>query len=53
MTTNLGSTTRRNIPDVALTADNVYVTHASGTNGAFGGTSCAAPLWAGYAMALA
>jgi hypothetical protein len=52
MTTNLGSTTLRNIPDVALTADNVYITYGSGTNGLVGGTSCAAPLWAGF-MALA
>jgi hypothetical protein len=52
MTTNLGSRTRRNIPDVALTADNIYITHGSGTNSFVGGTSCAAPLWAGF-MALA
>ena len=51
MTTNLGSTTMRNIPDVALTGDDVYVTYNSGANGIFGGTSCAAPLWAGF-MAL-
>jgi len=51
MTANLGSTTMRNIPDVALTADNVYVTHASGANAIVGGTSCSAPLWAGF-MAL-
>jgi uncharacterized repeat protein (TIGR01451 family) len=51
MTTNKGSTEFRNIPDVALTADNVYVTYDNGASGAFGGTSCAAPLWAAY-MAL-
>ena len=51
MTTNLGSTTRRNIPDVALTANNIYITHGSGSNSVVGGTSCAAPLWAGF-MAL-
>ena len=51
MTTNLGSTTMRNIPDVALTGDNVYVIHSNGSTGIFGGTSCAAPLWAGF-MAL-
>ncbi|HEY5233882.1 MAG TPA: S53 family peptidase, partial [Verrucomicrobiae bacterium] len=49
--TNGGSTTMRNIPDVALTADNVYVTYGNGSTGDFGGTSCAAPLWAGF-MAL-
>ncbi len=52
MTANLGSTTQRNIPDVALTADNVYViSGGSGAGGSVGGTSCAAPLWAGF-MAL-
>lgn len=48
MTTNQGSTTRRNLPDVALTADNVYVRYGNGQGGAFGGTSCATPLWAGF-----
>ena len=48
MANNQGSTTKRNLPDVALTADNVYVVHKSGTGGIFGGTSCAAPLWAGF-----
>ncbi len=47
MTANLGSTTRRNTPDVALTADNVYV-RADGFDQRVGGTSCAAPLWAGF-----
>jgi len=49
MTANHGSTTFRNVPDVALTGDNVYVLYGNGTtNGTFGGTSCAAPLWAGF-----
>jgi hypothetical protein len=48
MTTNQGSTTLRNIPDVALTADNIWVIYDNGTNALFGGTSCAAPLWAGF-----
>jgi subtilase family serine protease len=49
MTTNNGSTTLRNVPDVALTADNVYVVYNNGvSNTMFGGTSCAAPLWAGF-----
>jgi len=48
MTDNMGSTTFRNIPDVALTADNVYVNYGGGLNGTFGGTSCASPLWAGF-----
>jgi len=51
MAANAGSTTYRNIPDVALTADNVFVSYnngnVSGTN-YFMGTSCAAPLWAGF-----
>ena len=51
MAANSGSNTKRNIPDVALTANNVYCTYDNGSAGAFGGTSCAAPLWAGY-MAL-
>ncbi len=48
MANNQGSTTMRNIPDVALTADNVYVVYNNGGSGTFGGTSCAAPLWAGF-----
>jgi subtilase family serine protease len=48
MTSNQGSTTMRNLPDVAMTADNVYVTYGNGQAGAFGGTSCATPLWAGF-----
>jgi subtilase family serine protease len=48
MTTNLGSTTLRNVPDVALTADNIFVIADNGTNYSVGGTSAAAPLWAGF-----
>jgi len=47
MSNNLGSTTMRNTPDVALTADNVYV-RVDGWDEDEGGTSCAAPLWAGF-----
>ncbi len=43
-----GSTKQRNIPDVALTADNVFVDYGNGSRSVFGGTSCAAPLWAGF-----
>ena len=51
-----GSTTYRNIPDVAANADNVYEIYDNGNDSddAFddnAGTSCAAPLWAGF-MAL-
>jgi hypothetical protein len=48
MSANKGSTTMRNVPDVALTADNVYVLYNNGSAAVFGGTSCAAPLWAGF-----
>ena len=43
-----GSASYRNIPDVALTADNVYVAYSDGSSAIFGGTSCAAPLWAAF-----
>ena len=49
MTASKGSTTMRNVPDVALTADNICVIYNNGnidTN--VGGTSCATPLWAGF-----
>ncbi len=51
MSSNQGSTTMRNLPDVAMTADDIYVVWDNGTKGAFGGTSAATPLWAGF-MAL-
>jgi subtilase family serine protease len=47
MMTNQGSTVMRNTPDVALTAYNVYV-RAAGQDYEVIGTSCAAPLWAGF-----
>jgi subtilase family serine protease len=51
MTTNKGSTAMRNIPDVALTADNIYVIFNNGqTSSGIGGTSVAAPLWAGFTV---
>jgi hypothetical protein len=46
MADNGGSTVYRNIPDVALTADNVFITYGNGSSEAIGGTSCATPLWA-------
>jgi hypothetical protein len=49
MSTNQGSASMRDVPDVALTADNVFVVADDGeslTN--IGGTSCAAPLWAAF-----
>ena len=48
MSANQGSTSWRNLPDVALTAENVWVTYNNGISGPVGGTSCAAPLWAGF-----
>jgi hypothetical protein len=48
MINNHGSTTMRNVPDVALTGDNVFVVYSNGISGSFGGTSCASPLWAGF-----
>ena len=46
---NGGSTTYRNIPDVALTGDNVLVIADGGVYyPGTGGTSCAAPLWAAF-----
>jgi subtilase family serine protease len=46
MGANKGSTTFRNIPDVALTADNIFVVENNGSEDIVGGTSAAAPLWA-------
>ena len=43
-----GSATMRNIPDVALTA-NFITCVANGVTNSVEGTSCAAPLWAGFA----
>lgn len=48
MASNLGSTTRRNLPDVALTADNIFVYWNNGSSWNGGGTSASAPLWAGF-----
>jgi subtilase family serine protease len=47
-----GSTTHRDVPDVAMPADYILVV-VTGTNGkqnysGVAGTSCAAPLWAGF-----
>jgi hypothetical protein len=43
-----GSAVKRNIPDVALTADNVWVIYGNGQIASVGGTSIATPLWAGF-----
>ncbi len=47
MTRNKGSTSMRNTPDVALTAQNIHI-RAEGGDHIVGGTSCAAPLWASF-----
>jgi kumamolisin len=49
---NRGSTTYRNVPDVAAEANtNNYICYDGTCEGGWGGTSFAAPIWAGY-MAL-
>ena len=52
MSTNLGSPTVRNIPDVALVASNIFIFALGGSGFDEEGTSAATPLWAGY-LALA
>jgi len=48
MSANQGSVTMRNIPDVAMVADNIFVIYNNGNAGIFSGTSCATPLWAAF-----
>lgn len=48
MTNNQGSTTHRNLPDVALAASGIWVVSNNGQGSSFAGTSCAAPLWAAF-----
>lgn len=48
MAANSGSSADRNVPDVALTADAVFVVYENGSSNGVAGTSCAAPLWAGF-----
>ncbi len=52
MAANRGSTVSRNIPDLAMIGDSVLVDYGNGQSNIFVGTSCAAPLWAGF-LALA
>ena len=49
MAVNQGSISYRNSPDVALVANQVNVIANNGLGYGVGGTSCAAPLWAGIA----
>jgi hypothetical protein len=48
MFTNLGSATQRNVPDVAMVADNIFIVADNGLQETTGGTSASAPLWAGF-----
>jgi uncharacterized repeat protein (TIGR01451 family) len=43
-----GSSSKRNIPDVAMVADSVFVISDNGQHGTVGGTSIATPLWAAF-----
>jgi Pro-kumamolisin, activation domain len=52
MSANQGSTLLRNIPDVAMAADMIWIIASNGNQYPIGGTSASAPLWAGF-MALA
>lgn len=47
--TNQGSSSMRNIPDVAAVADNIWLVANNGEQGVIDGTSASAPLWAGLA----
>jgi uncharacterized protein (TIGR03437 family) len=48
MTANMGSTTSRNFPDVAIVGNATLFTIIDGRAAGTGGTSASAPLWAGF-----
>ena len=48
MANNNGSATMRNLPDVAMVADNMYVVVNNGQQEMLGGTSFSSPLWAAF-----
>jgi subtilase family serine protease len=48
MSVNQGSTTWRNIPDVAMVADNILIVADDGQQEVSGGTSAAVQLWAAF-----
>jgi subtilase family serine protease len=52
MTANQGSTSFRNLPDVAMVANQIFLIANNGGNYFAGGTSAAAPLWAGLTALL-
>ena len=45
---NKGSTTLRNVPDIAAAADDFYLCDSGGCSGGSAGTSFASPIWAGF-----
>jgi subtilase family serine protease len=47
MSANHGSTSARNIPDVSMVADNIFIVADNGQSENIRGTSAGAPLWAG------
>ncbi len=48
MSSNGGSTTHRNGPDVAMVGEQIYFVYNNGSSGGVGGTSVSSPLWAGF-----
>ncbi len=48
MSANQGSTTMRNIPDVAMVADDIIIVADNGQQEVSGGTSASAQLWAAF-----
>jgi hypothetical protein len=48
MTTNQGSIYNRNVPDVAMIAENCWAVSDDGVGLIEGGTSISAPMWAGF-----
>ena len=48
MTSNQGSTTKRNIPDVSMVADDISVVADNGQQYPIYGTSAGSPLWAAF-----
>ncbi len=45
---NNGSTTLRNVPDIAAVADNFTICADGGCSGGYAGTSFASPIWTGF-----
>ena len=47
MTANKGSSTGRNVPDISMVADQIFIVADNGQSETVRGTSVSAPLWAG------